>query len=132
MSVFSLRTVNPSVCAIEFGGMSRNSRFRSPVNPIEVAALLRFLSFRIEPDADFGAGGDLLAHGVQMLIPRDLLAGQQQLASAFAEEIVALADRPLHQLRPSVDEILDGDAIRPAEPFAVPVLTASGSLLRTR
>jgi hypothetical protein len=44
---------------------------------------------------------------VQVLIPRNLLAGHEQLAGAFAEEVVAFADRPLHQLRPAVDEIAE-------------------------
>src|SRR5678815_2533759 len=71
----------------------------------QITALLRLLTFRIEPDADLGSRGDLLADRVQMLIPRDLLARQNQLARAVAEPVVALADRPLHQLRTAVDEI---------------------------
>ena len=53
MSVFSFSTVKPSVCAIEFGGMS--SAFGAVLDAGEadqVAALLRLLAFRVEPDAD--------------------------------------------------------------------------------
>ena len=49
--------------------------------------------------------GDLLADRVNVLVPRDLLARHDQLAGARPEQVVALADRPLHQLRTTVDEI---------------------------
>ena len=97
----------------------------------QIAALLRLLAFRIEPDADFGSGGDLLADGVNVLIPRDLLARQEQLAGAGPEQVVALADRPFHQLRAAVDEVVGAvDAI--ADRWPCPVFTASGSLFSTR
>ena len=83
----------------------------------QVAALLRLLAFRIEPDADLGAGGDFFPGRVDVLIPRNLFAGQEQLARALAEQIVALADGPLHQLRPAIGQGVErcrasGDARR--------------------
>src|SRR6185503_5330394 len=71
----------------------------------QVAALLRLLALRVQPDPDLGARGDLLADGVEVLIPGNLFARENQLARALAELVVALADRPLHQLRTAVDEI---------------------------
>src|SRR6185436_9981488 len=71
----------------------------------QITALLWFLTFRIEPDADLGSRGDFLADRVQMLVPGDLLARQNQFARAVAEPVVTFTDRPLHQLRTTVDEI---------------------------
>ena len=83
MIVFSFSTVKPSVCAIEFGGMSSAcGPFFSPVKADQIAAMLRLLAFRIEPDAELGAGRDFLADGVHVLIPRDRLARQHELAGA--------------------------------------------------
>ena len=77
----------------------------------QVAALLRFFAFLVEPDADLGTARDLLAHGVNVLIPGDLLAWQNQLAGVWTVQVVALADGPLHQLRTAVDEIVGRTAI---------------------
>src|SRR5205085_5215570 len=80
----------------------------------QVAALLRLLALLVEPDADLRAAGDLFADRMNVLIPRDLFAGHEQLAGAGTEQIVALADRPLHQLRAAVDEIVGAaEALRP-------------------
>ena len=49
--------------------------------------------------------GDLFADGVNVLVPRDLLARHDQLAGAVHVAVVALADRPLHQLRAAVHEV---------------------------
>ena len=49
----------------------------------QVAALGRLLAFRIEPERDLRAGVDFLADGVEVLIPRQFLAGHDQLAGAF-------------------------------------------------
>src|SRR5439155_20529624 len=46
----------------------------------QVGPILRFLALRIEPDAQLDGGGDFLADGVNVLVPRDLRAGQQHLA----------------------------------------------------
>ena len=77
----------------------------------EVAALLRLLALLVEPDADLGSAGDFFADRVDVLIPRNLLAGDEQLAGARTEQVVALADRPFHQLRAAVDEIVAAEAI---------------------
>ena len=106
MSVFSFSTVKPSVIAIEFGGMSSILRAIDAGEADQVAALLRLLALRVEPDADFRAAGDFLADRVDVLVPRDLLARHEQLAGARTEQVVALADRPLHQLRAAVDQIV--------------------------
>ena len=78
----------------------------------QVAALLRLLALRVEPEGDLRAAGDVLADGVQVLIPRDLLAGHDQLAGVGPEEVVALADGPLHQLRTAVDQVLARERAR--------------------
>src|SRR5262249_30678042 len=72
----------------------------------EIAALLRLFAFLVEPDADFGTAGDLFADRVDVLIPRDPLARQHQFAGAWTIQVVALADRPLHQLRARVDDLI--------------------------
>ncbi len=61
----------------------------------EIAPVLRLFTFRVEPETEFRAAGDLFANRVDVLIPRDLLAGKDQLAGAGPIEVVALADRPL-------------------------------------
>jgi len=40
------------------------------------------------------------------LIPRQFLAGNDQLAGAFRPQVVTLADRPLHQLRAAIDQVV--------------------------
>ena len=108
MSVFSFSTVNPSDIVIELGGIS------SPFDGIdggeadEVRALGRLLPFRIEPDAELHAGRDLFADGVDVLVPRDLLARPQQLARARTIDVVALPDGPFHELRSAIHQIAEG------------------------
>src|SRR5207244_7733903 len=72
----------------------------------EVAALLRLLALLVEPETDFRSAGDFLADGMNVLIPRERFAGDEQLAGAGTIEIVALADRPLHPVRPAVDDVV--------------------------
>src|SRR5439155_8411088 len=72
----------------------------------EVAALLRLLALLVEPKSDLRSAGDLFADSMNVLIPRERFAGDEQLAGAGTIEIVALADRPLHQVRPAVDDVV--------------------------
>src|SRR6185295_7098648 len=72
----------------------------------QVAALPGLLTLLVEPDADFRSAGDLLADRVNVLIPRDLLAGHDELAGAGTIKVVALADGPFHQLGTAVEEIV--------------------------
>src|SRR5258705_7133382 len=71
----------------------------------EIAALLWLFAFRIEPEANLRTAGDLLADRVNVLIPRDFLARHDKLARTVSVSIVALADRPFHQERPTIDEV---------------------------
>src|SRR5262249_56730661 len=71
----------------------------------QIAAALRLFTLLVEPDAELRSAGDLFADRMNVLIPRDLLARDDQFAGARTVEVVALADRPLHQLRAAVDEI---------------------------
>ncbi len=73
----------------------------------QVAPFLRFLSFRIQPDAQFGSGRDLLASRVNVLVPRDFLARHDDLAGAVHVAIVALADGPFHQRWTTIDAVVD-------------------------
>src|SRR4029453_12579952 len=61
----------------------------------QITPLLRLLALRIEPDSDFNRVGNLLADGVQMLVPRNLFTWQQQFARALPELVVTLSDSPL-------------------------------------
>ena len=65
----------------------------------QVCAMLRLLSFRIEPQRDLDVIANLFAGGVEMNVPRYLRAGQNQLAGIGSVQIVALADSPFHQVR---------------------------------
>src|SRR5206468_10672203 len=71
-----------------------------------LTSLLCLSTFLEEPDADLGAVCDLFANRVNVLVPRDLLARHDQLSRAGAEQIVAFADGPFHQLRTAVDKIV--------------------------
>src|SRR5204863_7872482 len=79
----------------------------------EVAAVLRLFALRIEPEADFRSAGDRFAYRVNVLIPRNFLAGDEQLAGAGTIEVVALADRPLHQER-TAGHLIIGALLRAA------------------
>ncbi len=81
----------------------------------QVAALLRLLALLVEPDTDFRAARDLLADRVDVHVPSNALTRQHQLAGAGTIQVVALADRPLHQLRTGVH---DGVGIVAAEAAA--------------
>src|SRR4029453_10138225 len=74
--------------------------------------LLRLLALWIEPDSDFNRVGNLLADGVQVLVPRNLFTRQQQFARARPELVVSLSDSPLHQLRAPIDEVVYGRRAR--------------------
>src|SRR5206468_1155194 len=65
--------------------------------PNEITSLLRFLTFLVKPNADFRARCDLFADGVNVLVPRNLFARQDQFSRAWPEQVVSLADGPLHQ-----------------------------------
>src|SRR5262245_43417877 len=81
--------------------------FSQPRKSDEITTLLRLLPFRVEPDADFRSSGNLLPYRVQMLIPRNLFPGEEQLPCSFAEQVVTLADGPLHELWPSNRQIVE-------------------------
>ena len=72
--------------------------------------MLRLLAFRVEPDADFGAAGDLFADRVDVL-SHEIFRRAGAVCPFAAIQVVALADRPLHQLRTAVDEVVGAAAV---------------------
>ena len=65
----------------------------------QIGSILRLLTFRVEPDTQLDIVLNILADSVIVNIERNLRARQQQLAGVGAIQIIALADRPLHQHR---------------------------------
>src|SRR5439155_27388819 len=65
----------------------------------QITSFLWLLALLVEPNTDFRARRDLLTDGVNVLVPGNLLARQDQLSRVRPEQVVTLADRPLHQLR---------------------------------
>src|SRR5438094_9781521 len=65
--------------------------------PDQITALFRLFTFLVEPDADLGAGSDLFANRMNVLVQRDLLALHNQLSRAWTEAMIAFAESPFHQ-----------------------------------
>ena len=84
----------------EFGGISTDA---GPVSPFhclerrEISPVFRLLAFRIEPDSQLDVIANRFADRVDMDVPRNLRAGQNQFAGVGTIEIVAFADGPFHQ-----------------------------------
>ena len=68
----------------------------------EVCAVLRLLPFRVQPDAELNCAGDFLADRVDVLVPRDFRAGQEELPGIGSIEVELLANRPFHQHCPAI------------------------------
>ena len=78
----------------------------------EHLAVLRLLPLRVEPDAELGVRGDLLADGVIVHLPRDLRAGQHQPTGVGTHLVAVLADRPFHEETVARDVRIVGEELR--------------------